>query len=253
MISKQGIEQTRVDVASVQAEVDNIDGDSIPAMVGTNSAALASVLGALNSAASTGAVTTSDLVMAYIKQLVTEGIARDTAIGNIPTTMVGTNSAMLAASGARILNSLDFWSDVGLSVTVTGGQTTVTTGLNNVVVADLPSGMTVVRAYAMMKFRMVENTHATIVNKLDAASALPMQLDDVGNTGMFTCLDFADDIFTLAAVTKEGGDVIIGDIDVTARVDGNDTYDFQWLNAKADQNNLVFHDVQMGLRIWYSL
>ena len=151
-----------------------------------------------------------------------------------------------------IVFSMDFWSDVGEEVAVTGAQTTVTAGLNNVVVADLPAGATIVRAIVMMKFRMVENTFAG-VNKLDAAAALPMQLDDVANTGMLTCLDFADGLFTLADATREGGDVIIGDIDVAARVDGNDTYDFQWLNAKADQNNIQFNDVQMGIRIWYSV
>lgn len=41
------------------------------------------VIGKLDTAAATGAVTDADLIMAYIKQLVTEGIARDTAIGVI--------------------------------------------------------------------------------------------------------------------------------------------------------------------------
>ena len=40
-------------------------------MVGTDNAALASVVGALNTAASTGAVTSADEAMAYIKQLIT--------------------------------------------------------------------------------------------------------------------------------------------------------------------------------------
>ena len=152
----------------------------------------------------------------------------------------------------RILNSMDFWSDVGEEVVITGTQGTVTAGLSNVVVADLPSGATIVRAIVLMKFRMVENTYAGI-NKLDATAALPMQIDDAGNTGMLTCLDFGDDLFTLANTTREGGDIITGDIDVSARVDANDTYDFQWLNAKADQNNINFNDVQMGIRIWYSV
>jgi len=298
--------------------------DAIPttAMRGTDSAALASVLGALNTAAATGAVTTTDEVMAYVKQLVTlllEGtyglsalqtlLAAITAAGPTKTEMdtahgllatpaqvataltnydaptkaemdtghgllatpaqvataltnydpptkgeMDTGHALLAtvAKQNRVLCSMDFWSEMAVSVTVTGAQSTITTGLNNVVVADLPDGATVVRAIAMMKFRMVENTYAG-VNKLDAAAALPIQLDDVGNTGMLTCLDFADDLFTLAASTREGGDVYIGDNDVAARVDGNDTYDFQWLNAKADQANIVFNDVQMGIRIWYSV
>ncbi|GAJ11139.1 unnamed protein product, partial [marine sediment metagenome] len=36
-------------------------------------------------------------------------------------------------------------------------------------------------------------------------------------------------------------------------VDENDGYDFQWLNAKAHLGNLQFNDVQVGLRIWYSV
>lgn len=150
-----------------------------------------------------------------------------------------------------MLFSMDFWSDLVEEVAVTGAQTTPAITGGNVVVVGVPG--TVTRAVVMMKFRMVENTHATIANKLDAASALPMQVDNVGNDGWLTCIDFVDDAFHLAAVTREGGDVIIGDIDVKARVDGDDTYDFQWLNAKADQNNLQFNDVQMGIRIWYSV
>lgn len=150
----------------------------------------------------------------------------------------------------KMLYSLDFWSDLMEELVVTGAQTTPIPP--PVIVADLPAGATIVRAIVMMKFRMVENDYAG-VNKLDAAAALPMQVDDVANTGMLTCIDFVDDAFTLADTTREGGDVIIGDIDVAARIDGNDTYDFQWLNAKADQNNLRFNDVQMGIRIWYSV
>lgn len=43
------------------------------------------VLGALNTAAATGAVTNADLIMGYVKQLVTEGIARDGVIGALDT------------------------------------------------------------------------------------------------------------------------------------------------------------------------
>ena len=153
---------------------------------------------------------------------------------------------------AKALFSMDFWSDPVEEVAVTDSQSTPAITGGNVVVADLPATATIVRAIVMMKFRMVENTYAG-VNKLDAAAPLPMQIDDSGNTGWLNCINFVDDLFTIAASSREGGDVIIGDIDVAARVDGNDTYDFQWLNAKADQNNIQFNDVQMGIRIWYSV
>jgi len=54
--------------AAILAEVAGLNGD---AMRGTNNAALASVLGALNNAGADGAVTDTDTAIAYIKQLVT--------------------------------------------------------------------------------------------------------------------------------------------------------------------------------------
>jgi hypothetical protein len=157
----------------------------------------------------------------------------------------------LRASQLRELFSLDFWSDLKEEVAVTGAQSTI--ALSPVTVANLPAGAVIVRAFAMFKFRMVENTFAG-VNKLDAAAALPIQVDDGAATGYVDAIDFVDDAFTLAATPmREGGDVIIGDNNIAARVDGNDAYPVRWLNAKADQNNLQFNDVQMGLRIWYSV
>ncbi len=150
----------------------------------------------------------------------------------------------------RMLFSMDFWSDLQEEVVVTGAQTTPT--LPSVVIADLPAGATIVRAIGIFKFRMVENTFAG-VNKLDAAAALPIQVKETSAGSFTTAIDFVDDAFTLADTAREGGDVIIGDNDIAGEVDANDTYDFQWLNAKADQNNILFNDVQVGLRILYSV
>jgi len=152
----------------------------------------------------------------------------------------------------KMLFSMDFWSDVVEEIVVTGAQATPAITGGNVVVADLPGTATIVRAVVMMKYRMVENDNAA-ENSLDADAPLPMQVDDVANNGWLSCIDFVDEMCKIAATTREGGDVIIGDIDVAARVDGNDTYDFQWLNAKAHLANLRFNDVQMGIRIWYSI
>jgi len=149
----------------------------------------------------------------------------------------------------RVLLTMDFWSDPVEEKAVTGAQVTAAVGAP-VTVAGLPGP--VVRAIVMMKFRMVENTNAA-ENSLDCAAPQPIQVDDSGNTGWVTALDFVDEQFKIAATTREGGDVLIGDNDVSARVDGNDTYDFQWLNAKAHLANIQFNDIQMGIRIWYSI
>lgn len=66
---------------------------------------------------------------------------------------------------------------------------------------------------------------------------------------------FVDDQFSLLASTREGGDVFFphGAINIANEVDGNDTYHVRWLLSKANQNNLIFNNVQMGLQIWYSV
>jgi hypothetical protein len=197
------------------------------AMRGTDNAALASVLGALDTAAATGAVTDSDPAMAYIKQLVT--------------------------SENKVLCSMDFWSAPVEEVSVDGDAGTLA-AIATTVVAEVPG--TFVRAIGMFKFRAVENTYAG-VNKLDgatvAATSQVIQIDDAATTGYVDCITFVDDMFTLAASTREGGDVIIGSTDVAARVDGNDTYTWRWLLSKADQDDINFNDCQFGLRVIYSI
>ena len=151
----------------------------------------------------------------------------------------------------KMLFSMDFWSDPVEEKAVTNAQVTAAVGAA-VTVAGLPDGVTVARAIVMMKFRMVENTNVA-ENSLDCDAVQPIQVDNDDNDGWVTAIDFVDEQFKIAASTKEGGDVLIGDNDVKARVDGNDIYDFQWLNAKAHLANIQFNDIQMGIRIWYSV
>lgn len=156
----------------------------------------------------------------------------------------------------RLLLSMDFWSDPleELQLSDTVGDKTPP----SVEVADLPSGATVVRAQVMFKFRMVENVHATLANSLDggtvAATSQVMQIAEPDNGEAFVdCINFVTGQFNIAAVTREGGDVIIGSIDVATKVDQNRIYQFKWLQAMALEDHLQFNDVQMGIRIWYSV
>ena len=150
----------------------------------------------------------------------------------------------------KMLFTMDFWSNTQEEVVVTGAQTTP--ALPSVTIADLPATATIVRAIPMFKFRIVENTNAA-ENSIDATAVLPIQVDDGAASGFVTAIDFVDEQYKISATTREGGDVVIGDNDIATRVDANDTYPFQWLNAKAHLANLQFNDVQTGLRIWYSI
>lgn len=151
----------------------------------------------------------------------------------------------------KMLFTMDFWSqpqeEVQLTDTAAPG-TDVT--LPDVTIADLPDGATIVRAIAMLKFRMVENTNAA-ANALQGDQHIQVRDDTPGTYR--DAISLMDNMFGLAASTREGGDVMIGDHDIAVEVDGNDTYNFKWAAALVDKANLQFNDVQVGLRILYSV
>ena len=153
-------------------------------------------------------------------------------------------------------SSLDFWSEGLEEVELGDGAAGATVALPDITVADLPTDATVVVAKVMFKFGAKENTFAG-VNKLNGATvALTSQVIQIRSdapTAYADAINFPDDFFTLANTAREGADVIIGSVNVAAIVDGNDTYNLRWLLGRADQDNLRFNDVQVGLRLWYSV
>ncbi len=147
-----------------------------------------------------------------------------------------------------------YWSDPQEEVAIPGAAGTL--ALPSVTIADLPAGATVVRAIAMLKYHAVENTNAA-ANKLDGAtvadtSQVLQVRDDTPGTWR-DAMNFVDDQFGLSAAAREGGDVLIGSIDIAVEVVGNDTYNFQYLLAKADLAAINLNDVQVGLAICYSV
>jgi hypothetical protein len=102
---------------------------------------------------------------------------------------------------------------------------------------------TITHVYAGFKFRMVENTNAA-VNKLSGAQEI--QVDTVD------AINFVDDQFGLAASTREGGDCIIGSVDLVATVNVfNHAYAFVWDEPLTDQDAIHFNDVQTFLIVSY--
>ncbi|KKN16222.1 hypothetical protein LCGC14_0978150 [marine sediment metagenome] len=164
------------------------------------------------------------------------------AAANLPTDV-----AAVSTNLARDLPTLDFWSDTQeeLLINAAAGDKTLPT----VTVAGLPGGATIVRAVAMFKFRMVENLYAG-ANAINVAQHIQVR-DDTPGTWR-DAISIADNLFNFSEAAREGGDIFIGDHDIVAEVDGNDSYNFQWESADADQISLNFNDIQVGLKIWYS-
>jgi flagellin-like hook-associated protein FlgL len=162
-------------------------------------------------------------------------------------------SQVVVTSGKQLL-SMDFWSAPQEEVQVGGAAGTFS--LPSVTVDGLPVGATVLRAIGMLKFRMVENTNAA-ANKLDGGTiagtsqVIQVRNDTPGDWN--DAVPFVDGQFGLEGEIREGGDVCIGSIDISGTIIGNDIYEFQWLLGRADLDFISFNDVQVGIRVWYSV
>ena len=191
---------------------------------GVDQSALAAAVGALADSAATGAVTATDTLMQYSKQLVTNS-RRETLF-------------------------LDFWSDVDDLVTLT--STGANTALPSVVVAGIPSGAIITKAIAMMKFGAAEDTSAA-ENKLVVDAAEHIQVRDDTPGTYRDAIALINNALLTGASAIRGGDVWIGALDISVEVDGDDTYNFQWEDADVTGNSLLIRDLQTGLRIYYTL
>lgn len=161
----------------------------------------------------------------------------------------GTNDAFLATAGARIVCRMDFWSEIDdlISLDSTSGDET----LPPVTVAGIPSGATILRVLAGISIGEFEDT-STSENKVVLAGTEHIQVDKSGGT-------FIDAIKLLAgqwltpASGRRGGAVQIGNLDIKAEVDGDDTYEFQIEGADVTGDSLLLRGVQTFLIVYFTL
>ena len=188
-----------------------------------------------------------------MKSIVSEVKTDITQIQNDIVQVQNDVSQVVVTSGKQLL-SMDFWSVPHERARINGAGATVS--LPTVAVEGLPTGATVLRAIAMLKFRMVENTNAA-ANSLDGGTVPDTsQVIQVRNDSPGAWADaapFANGQFELEGEIREGGDVCIGSINISGIVVGNDGYEFQWLLGKAIADFLDFNDVQVGIRVWYAV
>lgn len=185
----------------------------------------------------------------------------DTEVGNIETKLDTPANFMADVSGiitsqGRQRDRIVKWSVGKVQVVIdAAGATTV---LSTITIDTLPDGAAITSAYLMVKFRMIENKYAG-VNKLNGATdpltSQVFQIQDDGGGAWADGITFPDDYFTLADAAREGGDVLVGtlNVGVATVVDGNDIYNVRLLLGKADQDFINFDEVQAGLDILYSI
>ena len=171
------------------------------------------------------------------------------------TQIQGDITQVVVSSGKQLL-SMDFWSETVDEADVEIDAAGETKDLPPVVIEKIPSGASVLRAVAMFKFRMLENTN-TNPNRLnggtvpETSQVIQVREDTPGDWG--DAINFVDSQYAIEGETREGGDVCFGTIDISAIVNGNGVYEFQWLLARPLLNYMLFCDVQMGIRVWYSV
>lgn len=145
---------------------------------------------------------------------------------------------------------MEFWSALDDIITLTTATSNV--NLPDVTITDIPTNTTIVRVVGMIKMRALNNTNAA-TNAINGASVINIKkstgawaIDDV------LLINIADNIWSTAASTKEGGMLIEGYNDASTEVDGNATYNLRFNgNIFVDGNNLELIDVIVGLKVYF--
>jgi hypothetical protein len=110
------------------------------------------------------------------------------------------------------------------------------------VTVDLPVGLAPFRVFAAVSWRKQVDSSGAENAVNGAAQQIRVRSD---TPGTFTnAIAVPDNSLATAASASEGGVVLIGEQDISNEVDADDTYEFQWLNAQVDGNNLALHDFQ---------
>ncbi len=160
------------------------------------------------------------------------------------------SEAAIEAEVDQLASPMEFWSDVDDVIDLPA--VAADTNLPNVVVSGLPSGVTLLRVVAILKVRAIENTSAGGANAIQGAQAIRIK-KSTGAWGVddIVAIDLADNMWTVAASTRESGDVLLGDNDLKAEVDGNGTYNLRFEDALVDLASLRLNDCLVGLRFHF--
>lgn len=146
----------------------------------------------------------------------------------------------------------DFWSDVDEEIDLPHAADG-DTALPDIVVAGLPSDISITRVILLLKVRAIENTNAGAANAVNGAQVIEVKEDSEEWAAGITAINMVDNMWTVALSTREAGDVVLGDNDIKLTVDGNGTYNVQWADALVDVETLRLNDVQVGFRIFWEV
>ncbi len=155
----------------------------------------------------------------------------------------------LKAKVESLATPVDFWSTVDDMIDLPAGAADVS--LPDVMVGDLPTGTVVARVVAIVKVRAIDNTNAGGFNAINGAQSIRIK-KSTGSWGIhdIAAIGLPDNLWRVAASTREMGDLLIGSIDLKSVASGLGTYNFRFEDARADLDYLRLNDVMVGLRFY---
>jgi len=114
----------------------------------------------------------------------------------------------------------------------------------------LPDGCTVTAAYIIMLCRAIEDD-STAANYVGTAGVV--QVKKVTNGTWISGIAIPAGAWDVGASEKGSGFAIVGETDVKAQVVDGSQVQFQIVTLRAHSSNILLHDIQFGLRIYYRM
>ncbi len=201
------------------------DQHLVPAKDGTDDVHMRDVVGKKEDDAATGAVSTTESLVAQVKQLIT--------------------------MQKRAKHTLNFKSTT-IDPLITLNASAADEALPSVVVAGIPSGAVITRVEAWVSIGEFEDT-STAENSLVLAGTEHIQVKETAAGSFVDAIKLVAAQWLTGASLHRGGNIYFGAIDIKAEVDANDTYSFQIENADVTGASLLLRDVQCGLIVEYTL
>lgn len=153
-----------------------------------------------------------------------------------------------------IYGFMDFWS-IPTTATVTNAGLEYTLGTVVVRVTEsagtgIPYGSTILRATGMLMIGAIEDTSGADNNLLSSD-----EIRDQTTGAYIICL--TEPVWDVSASSLSGGAVVMGDetYNLASYLSGTSTTTivFEGQTFVSTGNNLVLHDVQAGIRVYYSV
>jgi len=253
------VEET-ASIVSIEAKVDTVDSvvDDIETKVDTVDGVVDSVKTQTDKIPDSPATEGTSTAIKGKTDLIPADPATETSVSGVEAkvdTIDGVVDSIKTETDKipRITNFMDFWSDPSASVTLTAGGESGVVALPDVVVADLPTGVTIIRVVAVIKIALIRDSSGSD-NAIDVATG-HIEVQKGGAGGYMTAINIPDNawLVDVSSSAERGGDALIGSIDIKTKVNGNGTYNFEFDDIGVDGNSLLLVDVIVGLRVYFTV